>query len=482
MALSTSANSTHAVAPASQGLEARTAALLALHLREARGRVDALFTWLMGGQWALAVLVAVCVSPAAWKGRAHASDLEVAVLLGAALSLFPVMLTLLRPGEAGTRHAVAVCQVLWSALFIHLTGGRLSTHFHLFGSLAVLAFYRDPKVLLTAVGTWVVDHAVRDALWPRSLLGLLPADGWRLLEHGLWVAVIAAVLSIASRDALRELREKARRQALSEHTSERELALRTGQLDAAVREVYAYRDHAARQERLVSLGQLTASVSHELRNPLAAARTAHGFIVRRLRRTGDGALDPRIPRFLDIIDRELQACSSIVCNLLDYAKGRAPRVRPCPLQPLVEEAISVVPVREGVRVNNQVQDGLPVPFLDREQFRQVLVNLIQNAVEAIPPERGGEVCVHADAREGGGWSLRVTDDGPGIPAPMLERIFEPMFTTKLHGTGLGLAIVKGLVQGHGARIQAESDFGRGSRFTVLFPDARAPKHALPAHP
>ncbi|RKH65262.1 two-component sensor histidine kinase [Corallococcus llansteffanensis] len=482
MALSVSANSKHALASVPQRLEARAAALLALHLREARERVDALFTWLMLGQWAIAVLVAAFVSPAAWEGRARLPHLETAVLLGAALSLFPVMLTLLRPGEAGTRHGVAVSQLLWSALFIHLTGGRLATHFHLFGSLAVLAFYRDPKVLLTAVGTVLVDHGVRGALWPESLFGVPHPEAWRFLEHGFWVAVIAGVLSVVSRDALRELREKARRQTLSEHTGEQELALRTGQLDAAVREVYAFRDHTARQDRLVSLGQLTASVSHELRNPLAAARTAHAFIVRRLRKTEDGALDPRIPRFLDIIDRELQACSVIVSNLLDYAKGRAPRVRPCPLRPLVEEAISVVPVREGVRVNNQVQDGLPVPHLDREQFRQVLVNLIQNAVEAIPPERVGEVCVHAEARDDGGWCLRVTDDGPGIPAPMLERIFEPMFTTKLHGTGLGLAIVKRLVQGHGARIQAESDFGRGSRFTVLFPDARSPEHAVPAHP
>ncbi|MBE4748569.1 two-component sensor histidine kinase [Corallococcus sp. ZKHCc1 1396] len=479
-----SAFSAHVPMHASQGLEGRAAALLSLHLRDSRGRVDALFTWLMLGQWFAAVLVAVFFSPYAWDGRVRGLHVHVqtAVLLGAALSLFPVLLTLLRPGEAVTRHVVAVSQMLWSALLIHLTGGRIETHFHIFGSLAVLSFYRDPKVLLTASGAIVVDHFLRGALWPESIYGQPHPEWWRFLEHAFWVAVIDAVLLVACRDALRELREKATHQAQAEQTSELELASRAGQLDAAVREVLAFRDHACRLERLASLGQLTASVSHELRNPLAAARTAHAFLLRRMRKTEDGTTDPRIPRFLDIIDRELQACSVIISDLLDYAKGRPPRFTPCPLGPLVEEAISVVPVRDGVRVKNLVPDGLPVPHLDREQFRQVLVNLIQNAVEAIPPERGGEVCVLADACGDGGWSLRVTDDGPGIPAPLLERIFEPMFTTKLRGTGLGLAIVKSLVQGHGARIQAESDFGHGSRFTVLFPDARVPDVAVPLHP
>ncbi|MBN8227065.1 two-component sensor histidine kinase [Corallococcus macrosporus] len=476
--------SLHAPVSVSPGLEGRTAALLALQLRESRKRVDGLFTWLMLGQWVAAVLVALFVSPYGWEGKVRAVHLHVqtAVLLGAALSVFPVMLARVHPGEAVTRHVVAVSQMLWSALLIHLTGGRIETHFHIFGSLAVLSFYRDPKVLLSASLAIVVDHCMRGALWPESVYGQLHPEWWRFLEHAFWVAVIDAVLLVACRDALRDLRERAGRQALAEAASEEELALRAGQLDAAVREVHAFRDHAERMERLASLGQLTATVSHELRNPLAAARTAHAFVLRRLSKAEAWPCDPRIPRFLDIIDRELQACSVIISDLLDYAKGRPPRRTPCPLKPLVEEAISVVPRREGVRVNNQVPDGLPVPHLDREQFRQVLINLIQNAVEAIPPERTGTVCVHADARGEGGWSLRVTDDGPGIPAPLLERIFEPMFTTKLRGTGLGLAIVKRLVQDHGARIQAESDFGHGSRFTVLFPDASIQAAGAVAHP
>ncbi len=104
----------------------------------------------------------------------------------------------------------------------------------------------------------------------------------------------------------------------------------------------------------------------------------------------------------------------------------------------MDEALGVVPVREGVRVLNQVPEALPVPLLDREQFRQVLINLVQNAVEAIPAERGGQVVVSA---EGGGQEplrVRVVDDGSGIPAEVLSRIFEPLFTTKSRGTGLGL--------------------------------------------
>ena len=135
--------------------------------------------------------------------------------------------------------------------------------------------------------------------------------------------------------------------------------------------------------------------------------------------------------------------------------------------------MGVVPSREQVRVLNQVPEALPVPLLDRDQFRQVLINLVQNAVEAIPAGRSGEVVVRAD---GGGTEplrVRVVDDGGGIPPDVLPRIFEPLFTTKKEGTGLGLAIVATRVQRHGGTLQVSSEPGRGSEFVIQLPPAQA---------
>src|SRR6202021_4177803 len=99
-----------------------------------------------------------------------------AFLLGGAITLVPVLLACLRPGETLTRHAIAVGQMLMSALLIHLTGGRIETHFHVFGSLAILAFYRDWKVLISATVVVTVDHLLRGIFWPESVYGVLGAS------------------------------------------------------------------------------------------------------------------------------------------------------------------------------------------------------------------------------------------------------------------------------------------------------------------
>ena len=173
-------------------------------------------------------------------------------------------------------------------------------------------------------------------------------------------------------------------------------------------------------------------------------------------------------QFVALIDRELGACTKIISDLLDFARERTPNLRPCPLRPLVEEAIGLVPP-SSVKIVNAVPDDLPLPSVDKDQFRQVLINLVQNAVEAMP-EGVGEVTVGA---EGGGeraFRISVTDNGPGIPKDVVERVFEPLFTTKTKGTGLGLAIVSNMVKAHRGAIHVESAPGRGSRFDIELPN------------
>ena len=129
-------------------------------------RAESMFLWLMVAQWLFGIFIAVVVSPYAWEGKTRVVSNHVwaAVVLGGLLSALPIALIILKPGWVGTRHVIAFSQVMWSALLIHLTGGRIETHFHVFGSLAFLAFYRDWRVLLTAsAGVLTVMLAVRSA-------------------------------------------------------------------------------------------------------------------------------------------------------------------------------------------------------------------------------------------------------------------------------------------------------------------------------
>jgi hypothetical protein len=178
-------------------------------------RVDRMFLGLMGGQWVFGILVALFYSPYGWEGKQRAIHLHVyiAVFLGGALSLFPMLLAWRRPGWVVTRQVIAVSQMLWSALLIHLTGGRIETHFHVFGSLAFLAFYLDWRVLATASAVVVADHLARGVLWPESVYGIANPEWWRFLEHGFWVAFEDIFLFIACRHGTQDMWGGARRQA-----------------------------------------------------------------------------------------------------------------------------------------------------------------------------------------------------------------------------------------------------------------------------
>src|SRR5438067_5734926 len=159
------------------------------HRQEIFRSADRMFGGLMIGQWIFAIVIALTFSPYAWQGKVKTVHLHVwvAVFLGAAITSLPVALAWFRPGEPLTRHAVAVGQMLWSALLIHLTGGRIETHFHVFGSLALLAFYRDGGVLLTATAVVAADHFLRGAFFSQSVYGVLASTPWRSVEHAGWV-------------------------------------------------------------------------------------------------------------------------------------------------------------------------------------------------------------------------------------------------------------------------------------------------------
>ncbi len=460
----------------STAVAARAETLFRQHLRSVAVGTDRTFGALLVGQWVFGIVLAIFLSPYTWAGGESRVHVHVwaAVLLGGTLTLPPLALIFLEPASLVTRHVIAAAQVLWSALLIHLSGGRIETHFHIFGSLAFLAAYRDWPVLVTASAFVVADHLLRGLYWPESIYGISTPEWWRFLEHAGWVVFEDVVLVAACLRGVAEAKQIAVRQAEVEALSEAEAA-KSRALDEAMEKLRASQDAQVKAEKLAAIGQLAAGVGHELRNPLAAIRNAHAFIEKRL--AGAPAQDPRVAQFLGVIDREGKAMAKIVGEILDFARERPPVRAPCPLGPLVDEAIGLVPPRAGVAVTSRIPADLPVPSLDKEQFRQILVNLVQNAVEAMPDGRQGSVVV---AASGGGdtrLELSVTDDGAGMPPEVAAQIFQPLFTTKTKGTGLGLAIVANLIARHDGTIRVESEPGKGARFVIELPPAQAQQAA-----
>jgi signal transduction histidine kinase len=215
----------------------------------------------------------------------------------------------------------------------------------------------------------------------------------------------------------------------------------------------------ARAERLSTFGQLVGSIGHELRNPLGVIETSL-FLLRQ--RDAEG----RSAKHLDRIAEQLKVASGIIDGLLDLIRDRPLARAPVSLAEVVAGAAGVVAFPPEVRFSSDGLEGLPLVEGDARQLRQVLVNLIQNAVQAASPR--GEVRV-AGAREGGDVALAVEDSGPGVDPATARRLFEPLITTKAQGIGLGLALVKRIVERHGGGVRYEPRPGGGARFLVRLP-------------
>lgn len=160
-------------------------------------------------------MAAVVISPRSWadeKSYIH-PHVWAAILLGGLITIFPASLAFFFPGRTATRHVVAAGQMLMSALLIHLTGGRIETHFHIFGSLAFLAFYRDWKVLLPATIVVALDHFLRGTYFPRSVFGTSVASEWRWVEHAFWVLFEDFFLIRFCLQVTREMQQMAARRA-----------------------------------------------------------------------------------------------------------------------------------------------------------------------------------------------------------------------------------------------------------------------------
>lgn len=185
----------------------RAEALFRDYQRNVYEKTDLIFGKLMPIQWLVSILIAFTISPYAW----YAQEAEIhphvlgAIIVGGLITIPPTFLAYKYPGKTFTRYIIAVCQILMSSMLIHLTGGRIETHFHIFGSLAFLAFYRDWKVLIPATLVTAADHIIRGWIYPQSVYGILTGGEWRWIEHAAWVLFEDFFLIVSCKTSVNEM-------------------------------------------------------------------------------------------------------------------------------------------------------------------------------------------------------------------------------------------------------------------------------------
>jgi PAS domain S-box-containing protein len=219
-------------------------------------------------------------------------------------------------------------------------------------------------------------------------------------------------------------------------------------------------------ERLAALGQLTAVVSHELRNPLGTIKTSVYTLSEMLEKEG------KIRKIIERIERGVARCDVLIEDLLDFTRARDLYKKHTQLDELLNEIIEDYPFPGEIKIISRIESGMAV-MLDSERFRRCIINLIDNACHAlndIRNDREKNLAIECKMA-GDSVEIKVIDNGIGIPENEIERIFEPLYSTKNFGAGLGLSIVKQIVNQHNGNIQLESLMGDGTTATISLPVA-----------
>lgn len=248
-------------------------------------------------------------------------------------------------------------------------------------------------------------------------------------------------------------------------------------LSVAREEIETYhRQRLARAERLASLGELAASLAHEIKNPLAGIAGAVRVMADELPGT-----DQRKEIMEEILD-QVHRLDKTVQDLLAFARPATPALAPCDIHQVLDRVLVLLaqdPAAKTIQFARAYDAGLPPVQADAKQLGQVFLNLLLNAVQAMPD--GGEITLQTALRDVNGTDgsgsaasgqaveVRLRDTGPGIPAHLVSEVFTPFFTTKPRGAGLGLSICRRIVEDHGGRIEVECAPGKGATFHVVLP-------------
>src|SRR5271166_4884535 len=364
------------------------------------------------------------------------------------------------------------CVVLWkialATLLIDHTGElAINSYYYPIYFLPIItaAEYFGPWA--TLLWTSLASIAYCSYLYPAWLeYGEIPPDAYPLLAIRLLFFFLAAM--VVNRFVVESRRQTQRYQDLAETLAETNRRLEQAQAEAR------------RSERLAALGQLSAGLAHEIRNPLGVIKGSAEMLTQKL-----GDSNPLATELAGYISTETNRLSALVTRFLDFARPLHADLTPSDISAVLERALNdVAQFWKGapVRVDKEYQPNLPLVPLDEGLCEQAFVNIIQNAYDAMSTEGGGKLLVKVarsmrNTRDGSsteGVEIRIGDSGPGIPAELQEQIFNPFVTTKKSGVGLGLSIVSKIIDGHHGSVRIENtstDGGRksGACFVIFFP-------------
>ena len=242
---------------------------------------------------------------------------------------------------------------------------------------------------------------------------------------------------------------------------------RTSELQAALAELHSAQESLVRREKLAMLGQLAGGVGHELRNPLGVMTNALYYLGMVLKDA-----TPDVKEYLGILRTQIGLSEKIVGDLLDFARLKPPTRETVTVERIVKEQLDRVGPVDNVAVKHDFPVDLPPVKVDKIQIGQVVLNLLTNALQAMEG-KAGTLTLRARHNGNGSVRLDVIDTGVGMTREQLDKMFEPLFTTKARGIGLGLAVSRSLAEANGAEISATSEPGKGSIVSVELPVAKA---------
>lgn len=386
-----------------------------------------------GGHRVVGMVTAIYNEPSCWTAACHAHPAEQRVL-----GVVDVSLSL-----EDADHDIA----------------EVARHTQVFGALALIG--------LAAIVTLSVGRLVGR-----------PVHQLAAATHRVAEGDLSGCIPVASHDELGQLAADFNHMADALRRTRCELEQVLAGLERRVEErtaaLRAAESQVAHAEKMASLGRLSASIAHEINNPLAGVLTFAKLLLRDLaERPLDEALREQAVKQLRLVQRETERCTVIVRNLLEFSRQRPLAMRPASLVGIVEEALSLVAHQvqlRGLTLERDLQD-VPAVEADAGQIRQAVVNLVMNACDATA--EGGRIRVATRTSESGPVLLEVSDTGSGVAPEALPRLFDPFFSTKEKGTGLGLSVVYGIVERHGGKIEVESPPGVGARFRISLRRAAA---------
>lgn len=384
------------------------------------------------------------------------------------LALFAIMIFQIMEGwvinrlpRRGPAYSVAI-KILLATLLLDHTGemGINSSYYPIyFLPVVSAAIYFGPIAALA--WTTAASLAYISLLIPALQEYELTSAGASVLTIRVLFFFIAAIL--VNRFVMENRRQLERLQILSDKLEETNRQLRRAEAEAR------------RAERLAALGQLSAGLAHEIRNPLGVIKGSAEMLSQKVVDS-----QPLVAELAGYISSEVNRLNALVGRFLDFARPSKLELRPERISEIVERALAAAVAsypNANVKVERHYADGLPEIQADRQMCEQVFVNLITNAFQSMEGQDGASektlrLSITPEISSGEpGVGVTVEDSGPGVPAELREQIFNPFFTSKKEGVGLGLSIVAKIVDDHRGTIRLDEDTNRGARFHVFLPQA-----------